>query len=190
MDLPLIEPDVDDFHSAWHWLRDHPFFFYANSSGNPRMDGEPGFEKALDIMVVRVDPKTGRIEDDDRNTATRVWLEAGPWHTSDQHNERFTGLPSHDIRLDCEGATFEEAIKFLARLVFRHEGSYPEHRLCSHCYCTRPSGPTDENAEWFCSAECEACGPVGFRTEPVDGSTHRRYVSPHEYFDCDHWTEP
>lgn len=64
-------------------------------------------------MVVKVNPKTNEISDDvELNSKTRIWLECGI-----TPNE-------HDIRLDCGGDTFEEAIIQLADLVIKHFGFY------------------------------------------------------------------
>jgi hypothetical protein len=80
----------------------------------------------LDIMVVKINPKTRRIDDDPKlNTETEVWLESGPWTRKEDKvpfgNEFWVG-PSHDIRLDCGAPTLDRAVIKLARLVRRHYG--------------------------------------------------------------------
>ena len=93
-----------DFYQAFHFLKNHRIF------------GDR-FLESLDIMVVKVDPRTRRIEDQrESNTMTQVWLESGPlikkpgevWDGSDFY---------HDIDLDCGGNTFEDAIICLAEKV-------------------------------------------------------------------------
>jgi hypothetical protein len=174
--MQLRQPDLDDFASAWHWLREHPAFFYAGELVDRK---EPGFEENLDITVSTDSGGTG------------VWLEVGGWidedddHGSEVH--RFKGVPCHDPDLDAGGETFEDAVKELARRVLAKHGDYPEHRVCSHCLRNRPAGPTDPEAEWFCSESCAACGRVEFRTEPVPGRATRRLVGPDEQFECEHY---
>lgn len=55
----------------------------------------------LDMTIVKVNPDTGRIEDNiESNTKVEYWLEGGK-------------AGEHDIRLDCGAPTFDEAlIKF------------------------------------------------------------------------------
>lgn len=93
------------FFESFQFLKNHPMFRGA-------------FLECLDIAVVKVDPATKRIEDDfSRNTETAVWLECGK-HAGprEQHNY-------HDPRLDCGGATFEEAIIKLAQAVRKYYGN-------------------------------------------------------------------
>lgn len=135
---PVSKTDLTDFHTAWNWLRRHPAFFYKGKMGAEHMiaglasSTQYGFFESLEIDIVKVDPKTNRIEDDSsRNTATRVWLECGPWgdpkdHPSwgDTENIIWKGIPSHDINLDCGGETFERAIIKLASLVLTNHGDH------------------------------------------------------------------
>lgn len=119
-----------DFHGVYHWLRRHPAFFYNGKRGVEAIapSDRYGFWESLEVDVVKVDPTTERIEDDEkRNTATRIWLECGPWgdpkeHAWDTYSDK--GIPSHDIDLDCGGKTFEEAIIKLARLVNKKYGDH------------------------------------------------------------------
>jgi len=179
--LPSIDPNLDDFYEAWHWLAEHPYFHHQPPHG------EPGFADNLYMMVVRVNPATETIEDDESlNTQARVWLENGPYRIEygrDQH--------CHDIYLDCGGATFEEAIREMARLVMEQQGDYPEWRTCSHCLKPHPSGPTDSNEEWFHSPECEEHGPYELLTRPVPGRDNIVAMIPsHEQFGCEHFPAP
>lgn len=99
------------------------------------------FSEALDIGVAMVDPITHRIDSDvlSRNTRTEVWLECGayddpmtPEHETARNEGHYSdqwldyGIPTHDYRLDCGAATFEEAILKLAALVKEHYGDYDE----------------------------------------------------------------
>ncbi len=127
-----------NFYEAFHFLRDHPIFLARGRcvSEHCKLDEDikevfglkdidtidtrfSRFHEALEIEVVKVNPQTNSIEDDDsKNTATRVWLEAGPVEEDDSDY----GQLSHDIRLDCGGKTFEEAIVKLAGLVRKYYG--------------------------------------------------------------------
>jgi hypothetical protein len=141
----LAEPRFSDFHAAWHFLAEHPMYLseaphWVELDGTLAQIGRtkrvlvkhnlfPG-AGTLDIEVVRVNPATERIEDDEElNTATRVWLESGPWYWTaemkDEERELFGsyGMPSHDVRLNCGAETFEAAVIELANLVFRYYGA-------------------------------------------------------------------
>ena len=85
-----------NFYDAWDFLFEHKMF-------------RRHFRELLYIMVVKVNPLTNEVDDDQtKNTKTQVWLEVGPW--SEQYH-------THDWDLDCGGDTFEEAIIKLAELV-------------------------------------------------------------------------
>ena len=85
-----------EFYDAWEFLLEHKMF-------------NRYFRDILYIMVVKVNPETCEVDDDNsKNTKTEVWLECGPW--SADYN-------THDWDLDCGGDTFEEAIIKLANLV-------------------------------------------------------------------------
>jgi len=113
-----------DFYDAWQFLVNHPMTRAADGY-------DSYFYSCLDIYVEKVNPETGRIDEDSRkNTKTEVWLEFGPWvkwselsplEQSIAHPE---GTPSHDVDLDCEADTFEKAICMLAEKVLEHYGSY------------------------------------------------------------------
>lgn len=90
-----------DFYIAWKFLEEHPVF-----------NGQ--FNNELYVDVVKVNPKTNEIDDDDaNNTKVQIWLEHGPYE--EEHHQC-----AHDVYLDCGGDTFEEAIIELARLVKRY----------------------------------------------------------------------
>lgn len=62
--------------------------------------------QSMNIDMVKVSPKTKRIEDDEtQNTLVNYWIEGGPIR-----NVENWPIPEHDIRLDCGADTFEEAI--------------------------------------------------------------------------------
>jgi hypothetical protein len=116
-----------DFVEAWYWLSDHPINKYETKTQTGHtLTWDMGMYQ-LDIHVVRVNPKTKKIEDNDElNTETNVWLEFGRFTN---YTAEFPDLPEkwermHDPNLDTGGKTFEEAIINLARLVKKHYGSY------------------------------------------------------------------
>lgn len=95
------------FYDAWCFLYDFPEF-------NKGAD----FPGHLDISVVKVNPKTGKIDDDSiLNTETEVWLECGGY---DEESD----LLCHDVRLDVGAPTFEEAIVKLANKTLKYYGDY------------------------------------------------------------------
>lgn len=101
-----------DFYESFYFLKHHRIF-------------RGRFLEGLDIAVVKVSPKTKRVEDDtSENTLTQVWLEAGPLS-----NEKSTGMHqpvwTHDLELDCGGNSFEEAICHLAERVLKKYGWDP-----------------------------------------------------------------
>ena len=131
------------FYDDWFWLNSHPSF----ASVTPRHPNHPDmdlrysmFMQCLDIMVSKVDPTTGRIEDKvegqpSRNTHTEFWLECGAVeNVSETPNaaENYSedairnGTTTHDYELDCGGASFQEAIVKLAALVKKQYGEYSE----------------------------------------------------------------
>lgn len=119
-----------DFFEAWQYLQEHAVFYDAEFIANTpgwNLGSSSDFQTLLNIDVVKINPKTNCIDDDkNKNTVTRVWLEIGPWsRLTDPDEIKMMGtewVPSHDIRLDSGGASFEEAIIKLANKV---EQYYP-----------------------------------------------------------------
>lgn len=95
---------MDKFKESYDYLSNLEIVYYKKSNQ---------FKKCLDIDVVKVNPDTLEIDENEKlNTKVQVWLEFGGI-TKDEH----LGLiPQHDIDLDCGADTFEEAIIELARL--------------------------------------------------------------------------
>lgn len=144
--------DLNDFYNAWQFLYNHPIF--QDKSGvkllkdaqeknpdeeiagikvseiNPEHAVDSRFETCLDIDVSKVNPETGKIDDDkSKNTAIEVWLECGPWENPEdmkpEEIEMFpNGMATIDINLCCGAETFEKAIIQLAKLVLKKYGSY------------------------------------------------------------------
>lgn len=103
----------DKFYESWLFIQQHPKFMYGDLET---------FPFGMDIMVVKVNPETKRIDDDDaKNTLTQVWLEYGPY---EMEGDSIRTAPSHDPELDSGRDTFEEAIIELAQLVKEKYGEY------------------------------------------------------------------
>ena len=107
-----MQDKMNEFYDAWTFLVNHPIFIREDDQIR-----EPHyfyFQRNLDIEVVKVNPETDEIDEDDSlNTKTAVWLECG---TEEGHR---------DIDLDCGGETFEEAVIELAKLVEKKYGDIP-----------------------------------------------------------------
>jgi hypothetical protein len=118
------------FYDAWWFLCTHRHF------NNNHLERINFFEDNLDIEVVKVNPETDRIEDDESlNTKVQVWLECGGYY---EDEETKLPIPSYDPRFDCGGDTFEEAIINLAELVRKYEGdgtytAVEENEYEAHC---------------------------------------------------------
>lgn len=110
-----MEKTFTDFHTAWKYLDDCEYYKYIYTTEKGEEVEMGSFQQALYIMVVKVNPKTNSIDDDNsKNTKTQVWLESGSYI----YDENVGGwIASHDIDLDTGGNTFEEAITNLANLV-------------------------------------------------------------------------
>lgn len=101
------------FYNAWNYLNNHVIF--------ENEDGFSMFQECLDMEVVKVDPDTNSISDnEEENTSTRIWLECGPYQKD---------CRTHDINLDCGAKTFEKAIKKLAKKVKKVYGDDREKAL-------------------------------------------------------------
>jgi len=92
----------------------------------------------LDIHYTYVNDK-GYIDDDGKkNVNVECWLEFGPeeymyWYGTDGNNDWDTEtarMNTHDPRLDCGGASFDEALVRLAKLVRKHYGDYNPDKPC------------------------------------------------------------
>ena len=105
--------DLHGLHADWLFLLNHPKFVNEYD--------DHALLSGLSIEVVKVDPLTECIDDDEeKNIATRIWLEYGPF----TENTDGDLIPAHDINLDCGGSTFEEAIMRLVNEVKEHYGDY------------------------------------------------------------------
>lgn len=109
-----------DFCTAYNFLENHEMCQSKSYIGGKVSRYTTNyFYRCLDITVVKVNPENLVIEDnEDLNTKTQVWLEFGKafLNTDDSEHVQF----EHDMRLDCSGDTFEEAIINLSNLVDKY----------------------------------------------------------------------
>lgn len=97
-----------DFYKAWWYLEEHKYFKDKN--------GLSRFQQALDIEVVKVNPKTKEVDDNKKlNTEIDIWLECGRLCEDD---ETFGTIFEHNLDMDCGAKTFEKAIMKLANIVY------------------------------------------------------------------------
>lgn len=135
-----FEQAPDDFYAAWHYLDRHPLFWYfAGTKDRPapfnekHIQTEGGLAEGLDILVVKVDPKTGNASPlDKENTKTRIWYEVCFTHWPAQHDDPRT----HVWQCDGGGDTYEEAIIKAARQIHEQYGNdrriFDEERAGEH----------------------------------------------------------
>lgn len=117
------------FYKAWHYLENHVIF--KDERGVSR------FQECLDIEVVKVNPVTKAIDDDEAlNTKTNIWLETGPYKTNEK---------THSLELDCGAKTFEKAIVKLAKKVKENYGNDEKKALekVRVLYCSNDSELSD-----------------------------------------------
>lgn len=106
-----------DFFDAWVFLNEHNYFEHGKY-------GEPMFTESLNIWALKVDPETNLVdeEDESKNTKTQVYLWCGDW--ADLPDDDWHGYV-HDMDLDVQADTFEEAVVLLANKVYEAHGENP-----------------------------------------------------------------
>lgn len=135
--VKAYEDNPDDFYNAYRFLNNHPAFwkFYGHPEA-PHADrfhekmliSDRGVEHRIEVWVAKVNPDTGRTEDDPGlNTKTEVWLETGKIRWPEKHFRGYD-IPFHDHELDCGGDTYEQAIVNMARLVHDKYGN--DRQVC------------------------------------------------------------
>lgn len=100
-------------HEAYWFVMNHPKLIYQGCI-------DPWIE--ITPHLVNGD---GYISDNQaENVNIAWWIECGPY-VDDEHEIAKSGMiASHDWDLDCGGATADEAMMELARLVFEKYGGY------------------------------------------------------------------
>ena len=122
-----------DIAELWQWLENHPRYMEAEGD---IPDFWTALPSCLSIQYVKVSPKSLRIcKQGWRNTIPRCWLEFGPLTRNELVGEYDECLgeddmrlgdpvPTHDIRLDVGGDTFEDAFRRLCMKVLELDGDY------------------------------------------------------------------
>jgi hypothetical protein len=119
------EANPDGFYESYHYLNGHPAFWhfrdYAGDLPADHIDlleHSDGLRACIDISVVKANPETACIDDDEAlNTATRVWFEFGKHGWPPEHDQW------HDWTLDDGAETYEGAIVLAARKVWENYGN-------------------------------------------------------------------
>lgn len=124
-----FEETPDDFYSAWHYLNRHPLFWTLGGTRNKPspvhekyLQDEYGIDEgALEISVVKVDPETDSINQDDieRNTQTQIWYEICMTHWPSQQDD----IRVHAYELDGGSSTYEECVVKAAKQVHEVYGN-------------------------------------------------------------------
>jgi hypothetical protein len=116
------EQNPGDFYTAWHWLQNHPIFWYFG----PRRKHEStlcydrGTDEGLEFRPAKVNPNTLRISNRrTKNTLLQMWVEVFP---SSMHEDG-RDLRLHDVECDTGGATYEEALLKAAEEIYRRHGN-------------------------------------------------------------------
>ncbi len=113
--------NLNEFFDAWWFLNKHPEF---KDKESPEID--QSIFNDMWVYVTKVNPLTNTIEDDEAlNIETRVWLEWGPMEYVTDFDKPFW-CGTHDVKLDCGGGTYEEAIIEMAKLVEKYYGNFPK----------------------------------------------------------------
>jgi len=116
----------NDFYEAWWFLNETSVFKptiedwvktgCSEDWAKVCQSYDSFFSNSLDIIVVKVCPNSKRVmKNEKRNTHVQIWLECGEPYYDEGTNEIKT---YHNIKYDCGGDTFEEAIVYLANIVY------------------------------------------------------------------------
>lgn len=148
-----FERKPNDFANAWYYLDNHPAFWAFRGNGGTEPPAERihysnlmheyGIMRCVHIIVTRVNPATGRVEDvedgaEDPNILTQVWIELGrhgwPGQEHSPHEPVCVGETYHrdsvyhDYLLDCGGNSMEEAV--IEAAVYVHTAYGNDRRVC------------------------------------------------------------
>lgn len=129
------EANPGSVYNAWRYLNDHPIFWKLTrwptdeDRGLPREHARYLIDdQGMDLVEIgphRVNPDDRRVSEDKAlNTRLEWWAESGEWGWSDDPVNRY-----HNYKLDCGGATYEEAVIAMARKVWKHYGN--DRRKCA-----------------------------------------------------------
>jgi hypothetical protein len=135
-----------DFFDSWYFLVNHKVFNVKTieekgsvakillGDDNKLLNSRHSyFEKCLDFMVVKINPKTNEIEleDNSLNTKTKIWIEISTPMIDKDGDYGIKGemIFSADLDCYCGGDTFEDAIIKLASLVGKKYGEDVESSI-------------------------------------------------------------
>lgn len=123
------EADPEDFHTAWHWLNNHPVFWYFGKERHERnLCADRGVFEGLEFVPVKVNPETLRIDDDSsKNTLVQIWVEV----FMSSLRQPGGGIRLHDVECDTGGATYEEAVVKVAKRIYERYGNDRESLAAS-----------------------------------------------------------
>ena len=169
----------------YDFLMEHPMFDVARTysfhpADKPLLSKE--YHDLIDIEFVYVDPSNETIDTKDasKNTAFRVWLEAGPMYDMSESgnqeppkggwNDFNKWVPSHDVDLDCGAPDLETALCVLANLIdvfYDPETGQDRVDRPKQCAATYTDDIIDvEHHVSGCTAADDGfCVRCGFRTE-------------------------
>lgn len=122
--VSAYEANPREFYNAYRWLNEHPVFYtfpYRMGQDLPQheryLQDDRGMYEGIEFTVVRVDPKTEAISEDQAlNTEVRFWYEI----CLGQFNSPFR---LHDTDLDNGAKTYEKAVVKAARAVHKRYGN-------------------------------------------------------------------
>lgn len=114
----IKKEDLNDFHTAYHWLENHPKF-------------QGQMLRLIDLEIVKVNPKTLKIDDDKKkNTKLLYWIEPSVFEKLKEDNPWYIDVsttkyhPIGDLDLYAEADSFEKIIIKLAKKIFKKYGTY------------------------------------------------------------------
>jgi len=177
-----IPADPKERQKMVRWVMDHPLWRHPVAKWD-KAPGElsgGGFYETVDFEFVYVDPVAERIQTEDsdnpdpRDTAFRVWVEAGGW--SDQslepyavepeggwdalQNDEHRWMPVHDLLLDCGAPDMESALLELALRVkfFYNDDGSDKKEAPQRCELHKAEEEYVRDCEADTDGYCHVCG--------------------------------
>jgi len=109
----------NEVREAWLFLYNHPYYAVPFKTEYGEWIFPEGFESSITAQPVRINPKKGKISNNDTlNTEPRVWLESGCFCFDSTVGNRH-GI---DYKLNTSAKTWEKAIVKLANKICRRYG--------------------------------------------------------------------
>lgn len=120
------EADPKNLHVVWHWLNNHPVFYYytdKNRHHEATLSDGRGVDEGLELRPGLVDKVTRTTGGPEENTELEIWVEAFPCSLT--HGTG--GFRMHDVELDTGAPTYEEALIKVAALIYERHGHDRTH---------------------------------------------------------------